>query len=136
MRQFILAPLIASFALAGCGVVGDQPRTARAETHLTRALSGKVAGKAVDCLPAFRSNDMSVIDDNTILFRDGRSTVYRNDPPGGCRPIGAPGYALVTHIFGPSLCRGDIAQVVDTSTGMFAGSCVLGDFVPYRTAAR
>jgi hypothetical protein len=30
-------------------------------------------------------------------------------------------------------CRGDIVRSVDLSTGMQAGSCGLGSFVPYRT---
>ena len=33
----------------------------------------------------------------------------------------------------PDLCRGDIAQVVDTLNRFPIGSCVFGDFVPYVT---
>ena len=73
---------------------------------------------------------MNVIDDHTILFADGRTT-WRNDPPGGCSNLGRPGYTMVTRLFGAQYCRGDIVHVVDSSSGMFAGSCALGDFVPY-----
>ena len=49
-----------------------------------------------------------------------------------CCPNGPRGgITLVTRTFGSSgLCRGDIAQVVDSSSRTFAGSCSLGEFVP------
>ena len=130
MRVLALAPLA---LLAACGPIVPDVRTAKAQTELTRALAGKVAGKAVNCLPQYRSSDMTVIDGNTILFRDGK-TVYRNDPVGGCSPLGGGGYALVTRTSLGSLCSGDIATVLDTSAGMTVGSCSLSEFIPYRSA--
>ena len=71
--------------LAACTGVGGEPvRTARAETRLTQALAGLVPGEPQRCLPRFRRNDQEIIDRGTILYRDGRDRVYRNDPPGGC----------------------------------------------------
>ncbi len=123
--------LLVAATLAGCSTA-PEPRSARAEDQLRRALDGKVAQAAVSCLPSFRSGDMTVIDDNTILFREGR-TVYRNDLNGGrCSQLGSGHYALVTRSFGGGLCRGDIAQVMDVANGFTVGSCVIGDFVPYR----
>ena len=50
---------------------------------------------------------MVVIDDNTVLFRDGR-TIYRNDFQGGtCNHLGSGFFALLTRrIGGIGLCRG------------------------------
>lgn len=136
MRRIALFALFAALAACSANPV-TQPRTAKAETKLREALAGKVAGAAESCLPPGGTNDMTIIDDNTILFSRGTgSLVYRNDPPGGCSPLGSGFYALVTSTSQSSLCRGDIARVVDTSTGMTVGSCSLGDFVPYRAAAR
>lgn len=75
---------------------------------------------------------MVVIDDNTVVFKDG-GTYYRNDFRGlGCSQLSSPFYALVTrHVGGTGLCSGDFADVVDTTTGAVMGSCVFGDFVPY-----
>jgi hypothetical protein len=75
---------------------------------------------------------MVVIDDNTVLFRNGR-TVYRNDFQGGsCSRLGSGNYALLTRRTGGiGLCRGDIAEVKDLTVGITVGSCVMGDFVPY-----
>lgn len=136
MQRFALIALGATLAACSANPVAE-PRTAKAETRLREALDGKVAGRAVSCLPPGTSSDMTIIDDNTILFRRGAgSLVYRNDPPGGCSPLGSGFYALVTTTSLSSLCSGDIARVVDTANGMTVGSCSLGDFVPYRTAGR
>jgi hypothetical protein len=108
-----------------------EPRSARAQQSYDRMLAGKVAGDPVRCLPTFRSNDMVAIDENTILFRDGR-TVYLNRPLGSCYGLGKFNNALVTRNLGGNMCRGDIAQVVNPTTGVLAGSCALGDFIPYK----
>jgi hypothetical protein len=124
-------PLVAA-TLAGCAPVAPpEARNPQAEAKLQQVLAGKVPGGAMTCLPPHRANEMITIDDNTILFRRGE-TVYRNDPVGGCSGLGSGFYTLVTRSSGPGLCRGDIAQVADVSTGMSVGSCSLGDFVPYR----
>lgn len=130
MRTLMLAAAVAS--LAGCQTATEPPqRTAEQQATYDRMLAGKTAGPAQRCLPSYRTNDMRVIDDDTILFKDG-GTVYVNHPLGGCNQLGRGGYALVTRTFASTLCKGDISQVVDVSTGTFAGSCAMGDFVPYR----
>jgi hypothetical protein len=131
MRILILASAVAS--LAACETADYQPaaRTAQAQQTYDKMLAGKTAGKAENCLPLQRSNDMVVIDDDTILYRDGRTT-YVNQPLGSCNMLGRGSYALVTRSSGSQLCRGDIANVVDATTGVTVGSCSLGSFVPYR----
>ena len=131
MRYLSIA-LIAS-ALAACTTAPEpMTRSAEAEVHLAKLLAGKTAGTPVSCLSRWRSGDMVVIDDNTVIFRDGPRRVYRNDFRGGsCSNLGGGHYALVTKTTGSGLCSGDIAQVVDVANGITVGSCVLGDFVPY-----
>lgn len=120
--------------VTGCESAGDmQTRTARAQATYERELAGKTPGRAEKCLPLHRTRDMQVIDDHTILFRDGRTT-YVNTTLGDCNNLANPSYALVTRNFGPQLCRGDISTVTDPTSGMTVGSCSLGDFVPYRPA--
>ena len=131
MRMLLIAA--AATSLMACETMDGQPdqRTARAQQNYDRALAGKVPGKAESCLPMQRSNDMTVIDDDTLLYHDGRTT-YVNKPLGSCTNLARGSYALVTRSTGSQLCRGDIANVVDATSGTTVGSCALGDFIPYR----
>ena len=131
MRMILLAA--AATSLAGCQTTDSPPeqRSAQAQATYDRILTGKTAGRPARCLPLMRSNDMVVIDDDTILYRDGRTT-YVNQPLGSCNRLGRGSYALVTRLTGSQLCRGDIATVVDVNTGVTVGSCALGDFVPNK----
>jgi hypothetical protein len=128
--------LVIAVAASACASSAlSEPRTAKAETRLQELLGDKVAGAPVNCLPT-RNNGMVAVDDNTILFRVGRNTFYRNDPPGGCPGIGRGTKALVTRTPSSALCSGDIATVVDVPGKTTVGHCTLGDFVPYRSAQR
>ena len=132
MRSISL--LVISGALVACTTTAAQQqpmRSVQSQQQYDRLLSGKVAGAPLSCLPGFRSQDMVVIDERTVAFRDGSSRVYVNHMQGGCSNLGGP-YALVTRTFGGGqLCRGDIGQVVDLTNHFTVGSCVFGDFVPY-----
>ncbi len=134
MRLLILAT--AALGLAACATAMSQPaqRSERAQAQYDQLLAGKTAGKPANCLPLQRSNDMVVIDDDTILYRDGRTT-YVNRPLGSCNLLSRGSYALVTRSQGSQLCRGDIGMVTDLSNGITVGSCALGDFVPYKPAS-
>jgi hypothetical protein len=132
---------LSALAAAGVGACAyndvPEPRTPRAAQELDRYLAGKVAGRPQTCLPRYRTSDMVVIDERTVLFRDGGSRVWRTDIPGGCSNLGRPGYAMVTQQYGGTgLCTGEIVRVVDTQTGMLAGSCTFGPFVPFTTPGR
>jgi hypothetical protein len=127
----ILSIPLAAVVLASCAPMAPpEARSPQAEAKLQEVLTGMVPGTPMTCLPPHRTNEMITIDDNTILFRRGQ-TVYRNDPVGGCPGLASGFYTLVTRSTGSGLCRGDIAQVADVSSGMTVGSCALGDFVPY-----
>ena len=135
-----ITPLLIVTALAGCAPAPPQQTAmvdARAQEKLGRLLAGKVAGRPQSCLPSYRSDEMIVIDDNTIAFRDGTDRVWINHPNGGCNMLGSSPYALVTHSVGSmGLCRGDIGHVTDTLNNSTVGSCSMGDFVPYSTPGR
>ena len=121
-----LGAVTASCSYTATAPVGPSPM---AQDRLVRELSGLVPGQPESCLPRYRSQDMIVVDDRTLLFREGRNRVYRNNLNGSC-PVGG-GYALVTRSTGSGLCRGDIAEVTDVQNRVTVGSCVLGDFIPY-----
>lgn len=125
--------LVTGVALVACTTTAAEPptRTAKSQAEYQRLVADKVAGAPLSCLPSYRQNDMVVIDERTIAFRDGRARVYVNHMQGACNNLGGT-YALVTKTFGSSqLCRGDIGQVVDLTNHFTVGSCVFGDFIPY-----
>lgn len=125
--------LLALPALAACGMAasGPEPRSARAETRLARALDGKVAGEPLKCIPRHGRNDLEIVDDNTLLFKNGRNLVYRNDPEGGCSGLD-PTRTIVTTSLTGDLCRGDTIRVVDRGSRSVISACAFSDFVPYR----
>lgn len=135
MRRIALLLLVTG--LASCTTTPPSPtRAERSQAELQRLISGKVAQPAVSCLPSYNANDMVVIDENTIAFRSGATRVYISQMNGPCSNLnGAGNYALLTkQTGGTGLCRGEIAQVIDTSSNITVGTCSFGDFVPYVRA--
>jgi hypothetical protein len=131
MRSICL--LLITAALGSCSTV-PQPvtRSPSAQRDLEAAIAGKVPGAPVSCLPSYNASDMSVIDGRAVSFRISGATTYIMHLGEGCNQLGSGSTALLTRQFGSSgLCRGDIAQVIDTSTHMTVGSCIIGDIVPY-----
>lgn len=127
MRTMTIIPVAA--VLAACTTAPPPPTGQRAEARLQQQLAGLTAGQAQSCLPHYRADQMSVIDENTILFRESPSRIWRNEVEGVCNMAGT--QTLVLRSSGTSICRGEIAEVTDLRTGVSYGSCVLGDFVPY-----
>jgi hypothetical protein len=118
--------------MACATTAAEQPaRSVKSQKEYDMLLAGKVAGAPMSCLPSYHQDDMVIIDEQTIAFRQGRNRVYVNHMQGSCTNLGG-SYALVTKQFGSAqLCRGDIGQVVDLTSRFTVGSCVFGDFVPY-----
>jgi hypothetical protein len=125
---FVLAALILGSCSAGPIEYAPSPK---AQRELADALAGRTPGAPLRCIPSFKADRMEVIDDYTIIYRDGR-TIYLQRPPGGCMGIASGGRTLVRRTFGTTdLCEGDINHTVDLSSGIGGGSCVFGPFVPY-----
>ncbi|HET9397487.1 MAG TPA: hypothetical protein VFO45_01575 [Sphingomicrobium sp.] len=131
-----LVGLSAMAIAASCSTTPvEQSSSPRAQQELAEALAGRVPGKPVSCLPNYRADNMQIIDDWTILFKDGR-TIYLQKPRGGCPGIASRRNVLVTRLHGTSqLCSGDISHLVDPTSGIGGGACVFGDFVPYTKPA-
>ena len=131
----IPALLLIASAISSCTTApaGPVQMTASEQAELAQLTAGKVAGPPISCLQHYQTDDMIRVNERTVAFREGRSRVYLNDMQGGC-PNLRPPYALVTKSPSSQLCRGDIAEIVDTSAHMTVGSCVFGDFIPYTRA--
>lgn len=135
-RQFALvaggAALVATSAIAIAEKTAYNERSAQ---KLAKALAGRSPGNPVACISNNRGSEMQVIDDNTILFHES-GTVYVQKPKGGCHGLGSGFSTLVTRLHSSTrLCNGQIGELVDRVSGFNTGSCVFGDFVPYRKAS-
>jgi hypothetical protein len=133
VKMRVTSILFAGAALASCTTAPEPvTRDAGKQAELAQLLAGKVAQRAINCLPHHDASDMRVIDDETIAFRAGGGLTYVTHTNGACSGLGSAGSTLVTHEYGTAdLCRGDIARVVDTLNGMTIGSCSFGEFTPY-----
>lgn len=133
MLRPIFAASLLHLLATGCAPNPEAVQRAQMETQkeLAEALAGRTAGAPLRCIPNYRATQMEVIDDQTIIYRDGR-TVYVQRPLSPCNGLANRTYTLVTKQYGSNeLCHGTINQMVDLHTGMHGGACVFGDFVPY-----
>jgi len=98
---------------------------------LDKALSGRSAGSATNCINRIDQKKMTVISDDILIFQSSRNseTIYVNKPGGGCSRVKK--NSLVYQRPGTPLCRGDIAQVVDFLSGTSVASCAFSEFTPY-----
>ncbi len=132
-RLAILVTALAASGLAACAPGYEEPTSPRALMRFNSELAGLIPGRPQSCLPPRSTASVVAARGGTLLFRDG-GMVYASATRGGCAAAADNSYALVTNNFGTgSLCNGTVAQVVDlTAGGILKGSCVLGDFTPYR----
>ena len=133
-----MAVLVAGTALASCNTAPvPVTRTAAKQAEFMQLVGGKVAQAPVSCLPHWSTDDMRVIDDNTVVFKDGSYRSYVAHLNGGCNGLASGSYTMVTKQFGsPDLCSGQIATVVDPTTHTLVGSCSFESFQPFvRPAA-
>ena len=132
MLRVIILASISAIGLAGCAQSFDEPISQKAAMRFDAELAGLIPGRPQTCLPPRSTASVVAARDGVLLFRDGR-TVYANATRGGCARAADNRNTLVTQNFSSGLCSGTLAQVVDLSAhGSIMGSCVLGDFTPYR----
>jgi hypothetical protein len=128
----LVSAVTAAAMLAGCSTApAEQTRSPAAAKELADALAGRVAGQPQRCISNFPRTRMQVVDDWTILYDEG-STIYVQNPRGGCPGITNGTRTLVARQVGTSqMCDGDINQAVDLRSGVGGAPCVFGPFVPY-----
>jgi hypothetical protein len=137
-----LRPYLLAVATGAALIVGSSTANAERDSNsvktakkIGKALAGRTAGQPLNCIGNIRGTDMTIVDDYTLLFKEG-GTVYVQKPRGGCYGLGNGTYTLVTRLNGSNrLCSGQIGEIVDRVSGYGFGSCVFGEFVPYRKAS-
>ena len=131
-RPFTIIMLGGAAMLASCSTGQlQETRSPKAQKELAEALAGYTPGPPLRCIRNYQTTQMQIVDDWTILFRDGR-TIYVQNPRGGCPGLGNGSRALVTrHVVTHDLCDKDINAMVDLVSRTPGGACIFGPFVPY-----
>jgi len=132
MKMILLAALV--LPVAACAQSTNRPTElgAREARDLAKAIEGKEPGAPISCVSADRGSELRAIGDHTLIYKVSKDLVYRNNLEGACNGL-AQGDTMVLNRVTSQYCRGDIARVVNLPSGMYSGSCALGEFIPYRT---
>ncbi|MEM8695760.1 MAG: hypothetical protein AAGE05_07025 [Pseudomonadota bacterium] len=134
----ILSMALVMPLLAGCAANAMEASNAEAdalserdERRMAALLDGKTPGDPQPCITTRPNTQSSIIGNQAILYRQG-AVVYRNDLDGLCPALRSTS-TVVSRRYGSSqLCSGEVLEVRDPYSGASFGSCVLGEFTPYR----
>lgn len=127
----ILFISLAAVSVTASAQTAREKREAQAMARLAKLLTGYSAGESQSCIDPRAVRNPEAFGEKTLIFRQGK-IIWRNDTGGGCEELGDDRLAIDR--FGSRMCAGDRAYTVDM-TGDDTGSCLLGDFVPYRKDA-
>lgn len=123
---------------AASAMAAEQPADSpapRGEASLAAMLEGRVAGKPVDCLNLRDIRSSRIIDRTAIVYDTGGGTFYVNRPRMGADSLRRD-KVMVTDTQSSRLCSIDVVHLYDSASRMQMGFVGLGDFVPYRKAAK
>jgi len=130
MRKLYLACAAVVAATGVAAAPAQAPEAAALTPKVAEVLAGWTAGKPVSCVRLRDVRSTQIVDQSAIIYKLSNKRWLVNFPAGGCASL-RPDRTLVTSTPSTSLCRGDIARVIDPPTPIEYGSCGLGDFVPY-----
>lgn len=137
---FITLGISATVLLTGCSMSNAESTpmalTDKQSKLLQKQIGGKVAGEAVSCISDLHQADIIRVSDDLLLYKVSGRLVYQNRLRSPCPGLASDRDIIVTEQFGSQICRGDIIKLVDRLGGIPGPSCALGDFVPYRKAAK
>lgn len=124
-RSFILLATVA-LASAACAT-SSADESEMSEAAAERLAQFERTGETQSCLPLRSIAQIKPLDDRHFLVRAG-SQYYLNKVSSRCHNAHRSNYRLQYRTSQSQLCRLEIINVVDNSTGFTAGSCSLGDF--------
>lgn len=133
----ILLPLVSAALLLGTACTptdgqlqAEADRAAGARAALDRELAGLTPGQPQSCIEQSRVRSSRGFGDTIVYQGLGRDR-YVTRTSGGCEQYSSNQGYIVTRTPSTSLCRGDIATVIDRTSRQQIGACSFGDFVPY-----
>jgi len=120
MRVLMLAAL-----LAGCATTVNEPVN---ESAAKRLAGFERTGDKQNCLSLAVINEITAVDEKTLLIRSGANNWYVSDLATRCRGVVNQANRLEYTTSLTQLCRNDILRIVDNVNGFLTGSCGMGSF--------
>jgi hypothetical protein len=122
MRLFALTAL----AAAGCAT---GPASEPVNEGAAARLAGlERTGDKDTCLNVTLINEITAVDEKTLLIRSGANNWYVSDLRSRCKGVVSRGNRIEYATSLPQLCRNDILRIVDNANGFLTGSCGMGSF--------
>ena len=116
---------VAMTGLAACATGGGYVMT---EKTAARLAEFERTGDVDSCLNTSTINQIDAIDERHFLIRQGANRYYLNELRSSCYGAGRGNNRIQYTTSISQLCRNQIIQIVDNSSGFVVGSCGLGDF--------
>jgi hypothetical protein len=105
------------------------------EAALEAMLAGRVEGAPLTCVSPRSLRGSRIVDGTAIIYEGNGSRLYVQRPTQGAEQLRS-GDTIVSRSTIGSLCRTDIADLVDRSTRIRTGFVTFGRFVPYDKPKR
>lgn len=97
---------------------------------LDRLIAGRTAGEPVPCISLNQIRSTTIINGTAIVYRVG-SVLYVNRPSSGADQLDRNDIMVDVNDIG-RLCDGGQVRMRDSGSGIYRGTIILGQFVPYR----
>ncbi|MFZ5619356.1 MAG: DUF6491 family protein [Pseudomonadota bacterium] len=117
--------LIGALSALGCATTGAEPVNDEAAAKLAEY---NRTGEKTNCLNTTYIDQITAVDEKTLLIRARVSDYYVVDLSGRCN-----GATRISNRFEYTtstgqLCRNEIIRIVDNTSGFTVGSCGMGEF--------
>lgn len=125
-----IAPiLLPALALGIAGAAAAQEDTQEKAARLDPATL-KASGKPVNCLPMSTVQSTIPAGDKVVMFSTTGNKWYRNDLKNSCPLLGPDKILVFRQMSNSQYCSLDMFSVVDNSSRVNLGGCMLGEFTP------
>ena len=92
---------------------------------------GRVAGEPRSCIDAHFAQEVQIVDNHSIVYRETARRLWRAGPDGPCPDL-EPTATLIVEEQGAELCRGDRFRVRRQGIAIPGPICRFTSFTPYE----
>ena len=118
----------AALTVASCA---QQPGAPGDTAAFAQELAGRVAGPPTSCVNMMQSQNLRVIDRQTLAYEQG-TTTWVNRLAAPCPAIEPLNTVIVEPKLGSQYCSGDHIRGLEPGAIIPGPTCFLGQWVPYR----